>query len=243
MTSPTILDLERASCRAVPAAHAEWIGPWLAQAGGGAVSRVDSTIAFGETRAAADLLDAVERWYRDRSKRPTFRLTPLDAELDSLLAARGYSPRAREVRVLVRSLRPALPPAFALLELEEWIGAFRRLSGEASAPRLDEITAIIRRLRLPHRAVAVPAAGPPAAVGLLVLDGVLGGIFDVVTDAALRRQGHARTLVHGLLALAHEAGAEHAYLQVSEDNRPALALYGGLHFTEAYRYWYRILDD
>jgi ribosomal protein S18 acetylase RimI-like enzyme len=46
-----------------------------------------------------------------------------------------------------------------------------------------------------------------------------------------------------LLDWAHRRGAAAAYLQVTAQNSGAIALYEGLGFTEAYRYWYRALPQ
>ena len=43
----------------------------------------------------------------------------------------------------------------------------------------------------------------------------------------------------GLFGAARELGAAAAYLQVSAENHPALALYARFGFAERYRYWYR----
>ncbi len=56
----------------------------------------------------------------------------------------------------------------------------------------------------------------------------------------MRRRGHARTIVVGLLRVALELGARHAYLQVKSDNEPARRLYRQFGFEERYEYWYRV---
>jgi ribosomal protein S18 acetylase RimI-like enzyme len=73
-----------------------------------------------------------------------------------------------------------------------------------------------------------------------VADGDWVGLFEIGTVPHRRRRGLASDLVHRLLAWGAGRGAEAAYLQVMEANAPARALYAGLGFTEAYRYWYRV---
>jgi ribosomal protein S18 acetylase RimI-like enzyme len=65
------------------------------------------------------------------------------------------------------------------------------------------------------------------------------GLYDIVTNAEHRRQGHGRRLIGDLLTWAKGEGAHMAYLQVMLNNEPALRLYAGLGFEEVYRYWYR----
>ena len=48
---------------------------------------------------------------------------------------------------------------------------------------------------------------------MAVRDGDLAGLFDIVTDPAQRRKGHAAMLVEHLLAVCVEDGATTAYLQ------------------------------
>ena len=82
--------------------------------------------------------------------------------------------------------------------------------------------------------------GEPVACGMAVVEGELAGLFDIVTDPATRRRGYGRLLVQSLLAHAAAMGATRTYLQVLEDNAPALALYDGLGFDPLYEYWYRV---
>jgi predicted GNAT family acetyltransferase len=70
----------------------------------------------------------------------------------------------------------------------------------------------------------------------------LVGLYDVFTHPDARGQGLARRLCGHLLATAHMAGAEVAYLQVDADNAPARAIYQRLGFADAYSYHYRTRD-
>jgi ribosomal protein S18 acetylase RimI-like enzyme len=62
------------------------------------------------------------------------------------------------------------------------------------------------------------------------LNGEWLGIHGLQVEASRRRRGHARELMAGLLDAGTSAGASTVWLQVADDNRPALALYGGLGF-------------
>ena len=77
------------------------------------------------------------------------------------------------------------------------------------------------------------------ACGLVKFEAGYAGLFAVHTATALRGQGLGRSIVSGLLAEAARQGAHTAYLQVSADNAPALALYDRFGFMPAYEYWYR----
>jgi len=63
--------------------------------------------------------------------------------------------------------------------------------------------------------------------------------FDMVTAESARGRGLATLVVHELLTWAWSHGASHAYLQVNDDNAPALAVYRKFGFATAYTYHYR----
>jgi len=91
---------------------------------------------------------------------------------------------------------------------------FGELAGRATFARLDD-----------------------AAVGIAVDHDDLVGLFCLAVDPARRRAGLGTALVRALLA---DAAASTAYLQVEEDNAPAVALYERLGFSKAYRYCHRV---
>ena len=67
----------------------------------------------------------------------------------------------------------------------------------------------------------------------------LAGIYDMVTAPAFRGRGAATWIVSALIAWARAQRASHAFLQVNDDNAPALAVYRRFGFATAYTYHYR----
>jgi ribosomal protein S18 acetylase RimI-like enzyme len=62
------------------------------------------------------------------------------------------------------------------------------------------------------------------------------GIFHVETAPTARRQGLARAAMGNLARWADRHGARRAYLQVQDDNAPAVALYQSLGFRAHHIY-------
>ena len=103
--------------------------------------------------------------------------------------------------------------------------------------------AVTRRLRyspLPqHRLVAWTEDDDVAGVAMSMRDDDWVGLFNVFVEPSQRRKGVAAALCGYLLEQGRQWGSARAWLAVDADNAPALRLYEGLGFTEAYRYWYR----
>jgi len=75
---------------------------------------------------------------------------------------------------------------------------------------------------------------PPGRAGGFILCRAVADEAEVLTLAvlpALRRRGAGSLLLAGGLAWAAAGGVTRMVLEVAEDNRPALALYGGAGFT------------
>jgi len=83
----------------------------------------------------------------------------------------------------------------------------------------------------------------PVAGGYTIREGKVAGLYGLVTDESKRNQGFGRLLTWTLLERARKAGAKTAYLQVEEENEPALHVYESIGFREVYRYWYRTLES
>jgi ribosomal protein S18 acetylase RimI-like enzyme len=236
--TPSIAAIEAVAVRAMPAPATARIAGWQAAAGLGAMARVNSVTTFGIVPLdLAVAVASVERWYRERGLPPVFRPTDLDDRLDAFLDRLGYS---RGVEVIVMTAPAAAPAAGpAPLDAAEFLAAHASFTGEPPL-RTDELGLVIGRLTLPHLLAGRRASGGPVAVGRVVVDGALAGLFDLAVDPAHRRQGHGAALTAGLAGWAATRGADWTFLQVTTANAPALALYESLGFSERYRYHTRI---
>jgi RimJ/RimL family protein N-acetyltransferase len=85
----------------------------------------------------------------------------------------------------------------------------------------------------------VRAGGDIVCAAQMAIDGDLAGIFDVVSASSARGKGYATLACADLLAWAQRHGARAAYLQVSANNAPAVAVYRKLGFATSYTYHYR----
>ena len=137
----------------------------------------------------------------------------------------GQAKRARSVNAVYPSTR----------QLAEKVPYCERIYRSHKLPVIFRITPFSEPAGLDAE---LERRGYPKFDQTMVEDG-WAGLFDIVTDKALRRQGYGQQLIHGLLQAAWELGARHAYLQVTADNTPARTLYARLGFTQRYQYWYR----
>ncbi|MEP6943955.1 MAG: GNAT family N-acetyltransferase [Betaproteobacteria bacterium] len=175
-----------------------------------------------------------------------FRLLPFSqpADLDAWLGRAGW-PAFGRTQVLHLALdnvpAPESTPLNNSVEIVD-VAAWQEPVAALLDAAPEEIPRLIERARsypLPHAGALLRRGGEVVACGLVKLEAGYAGLFAVHTATALRGQGLGGSVVSALLAEAARQGAHTAYLQVTADNAPALALYGRLGFTPAYEYWYR----
>lgn len=242
---PSSLDLRRIEelglNSSVPPGQLLYDG-WLLRLLPGQAKRARSVNAvYPSTRPLAEKVPYCERLYRSHQLPVIFRITPfsepagLDAELERL----GY-PKFDQTAVEVAAIDPAklLQGPAETMTLPAWVEAVGELRGAPPEHRASHLQRL-QSSPLQYRALAIRHGGSIVATGLTMVEDGWAGLFDIVTDKVLRRQGYGQQLVHGLLQAAWELGARHAYLQVTADNTPARTLYAQLGFTQRYQYWYR----
>jgi GNAT superfamily N-acetyltransferase len=237
-------EIESASLRAWPSLEEDALEGWMLRFSDGFTKRANSVQPQGPSAGPfAGRVDHCEAWYDARGRPCIFRLTPYsEGGLDEYLAERGYELIDR-TDVLQRDLvdLQAVDSRFELraVSLTEWLEVFARLNAVEPAPALGRIIESVQ----PKTLLGVLCAGEsarPVGCGMAVLEAPLLGLFDLVVGREERGRGYGGELVRRLAFWGSQGGASHAYLQVTQDNRSAAALYGKLRFRRAYEYWYRI---
>lgn len=241
-----ILAIEAAVSRAWPSIEREALCGWVLRCGRAGSRRLNSvqTLAFDAAADVGAAIDAAAHWYGERRLPPCFQLTDAvqPSTLDASLDERGYA-----------SITPT-----SVMTTAEWpsdsggdevrIELLPRADARVlkaicdpswSAHKLSERVDLFRRIESPHVFALVVDDGEPVAGGMCAVDGALAGLFTMRTQAAQRRRGLARALALRLIGWACEQRAQRLYLQVEDDNGPALRLYRHLGFVREYGYHYR----
>ena len=237
--------IEQAALNAWPALHQVLHDGALLRFCGGFTKRANSVSIIGPgQRPVAARIAFCEALYQQQGLATVFRLTSAcpQPDLDDALASRGYALLDPTDVLIADACALAARPQPLALSRDAWLTHYSRLSGSpAHAQRLHSL--LLAGIRLPCLFGVAEVAGEVVACGLAVHEADLVGLFDIVTDAAHRGQGHGERLTAGLVAWGAACGAQTAYLQVLEANAPAQRLYFRLGFRPKYRYWYRTHAD
>ena len=233
-----VADLQRVASRGWRALEEDRLGDWQLRAADGFTSRANSALVVGDPGVpVAEAVAAVARWYTDRGLTPCAMLPGVQARpADAAFAAAGWQ-RGDTVLVLTAPLGPTPAPAVPV-ELsptpdDAWLAAYADGGALPPAARQvltgaeDVVFAAVRR----GPGVAAVARG-------VLTDGWLG-VSAVGVDPGQRRQGLGTALLDALRGWAVERGGHSVYLQVTEDNAAARALYRRAGLIEQHRYWYR----
>lgn len=244
-----LLHIEEAALNAWPALKQVLYDGWVLRFSAGYTKRANSANpVYASTLPLEQKIAECEARYSAQHLPPIFRLTSRAAppELDTLLEQRGYTV-VEPTLVLHRPLDgfqpPALPPdcAVTALPLDNWLAVYCDLQGAALGDHAIHCRMLQQIMGRCFFAV-LRVADVPVACGLAVVEGHLGGVFDVVTAPMWRNQGYGSLLLGALLGWMQNAGAQWAYLSVVRANTPARHVYEAKWaFTEAYHYHYRVL--
>jgi GNAT superfamily N-acetyltransferase len=237
--------LEERALRAWPALQTAPCAGWVLRYAKGFTKRANSANAIAPSAPFHSVRPLVEIFYRSHHLPVTFRLTPLaGAGTDEALAAADY--RLLDPTVVMVSRLQADRGDVDGVELSahpgpEWRQGFAEAKGVPAASRAVH-DRIVGAISADTAFATVRDCGRPVAFGLAVADRGVLGLFDVVVAERARRRGLGRQVAAALLAWGRDKGAMGAYLQVIAANEPAMALYRGLGFEDAYRYHYRVKD-
>jgi len=235
---------EELTLNAWPPLETQLFDGWLLGYSDGYTRRANSVQPlYASTLPLADKIEWCKAAYVARGVSVTFKIPSgcADQALDGLLGERGYELAALTSVQTCDLSSVALADGDVVLSasLEDlWFEAFNRLTATPASLQSAE-RRLLAKIGPPHRFASVVRDGDIVALGLGVQERDYVGLFDIVVDARLRNQGLGRRLCSALLAWGAASGARGGYLGVMRDNAPALHLYAGLGFSEAYTYWYR----
>jgi GNAT superfamily N-acetyltransferase len=243
---PLIRTLEELGMNAWPSLQTALYDGWVLRFADGYTRRANSVHPlYPSSIGVEEKLRVCERFYQAKGLDVIFKMTSSaqPGNLDDVLAAKGYAANARtSVQVLnLGNVNQAPTQKTTLTESlsDEWLDAFCRLSS-TSDRRKPALKQMLGNPVLTRCFASIHYQGQVIACGIGVLQEQYVGLFDIITEAGVRRQGFGKQLVLNILAWAKCGGAQTAYLQVMLNNDPALRLYSSLGFTEVYQYWYRI---
>jgi GNAT superfamily N-acetyltransferase len=223
----------------------ERLGNWLMRAAGGYTGRANSVLPVGDPGIPlTSALTAVSAWYDARGLPPQIQVPlPAQAELDTALADLGWTagpPVDVMVTDVARLSMTSRPAASTLIDVRTvpdaaWLAAFRY--GDRPLPA--ELTQMMTNAEHPVFVSAREADGATVAIARGALTPQWLGITAVEVVAHRRRQGLGHQVIGALAEYAAALSTRHVYLQVAQDNAPALGLYRQLGFARHHSYHYR----
>lgn len=236
--------IEELSLNALPALQTMHLDGWVLRFANGYTKRANSiNPIYDSTDNVEEKIRCCEEIYRRKQLPVVFKMTKAaqPENLDAILADKGYelnSPTSVQIAEL-GNIDPSPNAESTKMLTEEWFAHFCRMNNIAERNK-STLLQILTSIELPKCFVTVRDNRKAIACGMSVLQGQYIGLFDIVTDASFRNKGFGKQTVRRLLAWGKQNGARRAYLQVMENNAPALQLYSKIGFTPVYQYWYRI---
>ncbi|SFR60029.1 Acetyltransferase (GNAT) family protein [Yoonia tamlensis] len=223
-----------------PAAVKQALGPWAVRLDQSNSSRVNAATAEQPVQDA-DIAIAQSAMI-EGGQRPLFMIREGDAQLDALLAARGYVIKD-PVNMYAVSVGDVVQPLVA----ERTFAAWPPLAVQAEIWARGGIgqgrIAIMDRARDPKTTLLGRVDDTPAGTAYVAIAGDCAMIHALEVAATHRRRGLARDLTIAAAHWAQAQGAAYLTLVTTQENEAANALYASLGMTHVGQYHYRILPE
>jgi GNAT superfamily N-acetyltransferase len=238
--------LEELTMNAWPALHTVYYDGWALRFANSYTRRANSVAALYPGEIPLDEKIAYcEQVYALHKQRVVFKLNAaVPAELDQALAAHGYAEEAPSKVLFLPDIMAVAAPAYPDAAVEttltpRWADEYVGLGGTTPA-NIPTMIQMLTAVRFPQAFLTLRRDGKPIAVGMVTVERGFACFNDILVAENLRGQGIGGQLMRHLIQWATTHGAKQGYLSVLRDNTPAVKLYVGLGFQEAYPYWYRV---
>ncbi len=123
---------------------------------------------------------------------------------------------------------------------DEWLEAYFALEHCTNSATRETAVQMMHMIQPRTFYCRIEVDGKSVACASAILERGYVTLVHVIVDEEYRRQGYGRQLCEALLAEAVKHGAHTAYLQVLQNNAPAIHLYETLGYQKIYSYWYRV---
>ena len=244
----SIAGLEHAAAPGWQAPDHDWLGDWLLRAAAGFTGRANSALAAGDSgMPVAEAIDAIRRWYRARSLPAMIAVPhpcgqPEHNDLTSTLDELGWTVRDDQATVMTApaaeiAQQAAASPAVTVDSMpdERWLARYRYRGQELPPIALRLLTSA------PWQAFgSVRADGETIAIGRVAAGSDWAGLTAIEVDPRHRRRGLGAAVTAALAAHALSRGIPNLYLQVTDGNAIARALYHRMGFADHHDYHYRV---
>ncbi len=187
-----------------------------------------------------------EEAYRKWGTPSIFKISPLlPQSFDRDLSRRGYI-QEHTTHVMTASLTQKIlmpediPVNVSNFIPDAWIQALFSLKGTTNVMHKQVVPSMYRAIPKETICVSIHDGKKIVATGLGILDREYIGVYAIHVHPDYRRRHYARAICRTILQNGQLRGATKAYLQVVEDNQPALRLYHSLGFSYAYTCWFRV---
>ncbi|MBB6488381.1 N-acetyltransferase [Rhizobium lusitanum] len=247
---PLVRRLEAVGFRAWPASSVQYDGSWQVRLTAGHPSkRLNSVVPLdpSDHRDLEIRLSKAQRKFEAYGRPMVVRQTPLaSSQLIDLLRERGWTCFDETIVMTADLVNLELPDMLDHLPSHD-VGRFVDASlivDEADPALKPALAEVVSSIKPPSGLFVIEdAEAGPLATTLCVQDNDLAGVMSVAVSVQHRRRGLGAEILTSALRWARMRSAKTAWLQVSADNAPAIALYARFGFREAYRYRYWRLPE
>lgn len=240
--------LETIAKRAWPAKTVKPYENWYVRKNKGVTKRANSVFTLGAMPEDADWLQTIESFYEKEGITPCFYITELSpSSVDQQLADHHY-----EIDTELSILSIESKQIIEQIEADEqfhtdikadvsttWMDAFLSLEGHDEEDRAA-FELIFRHIPLQKGFLSLYLEDEIVAVATIATEYGWGYVSNVVVSEHHRRRGIASQVLYQLArwALAHDT--PYLFMQVLDDNKPALRLYDKLGFNKVTTSYYRV---
>ena len=244
MDDASVLSLEEMSLNAWPSLQTQYFQGSLLRFAEGYTKRINSVNPLYFRGNIPDLIDYSEEQYEKRSLPVIFKILDLPkyGPLDQELGKRSYGvldPSGVMIANLKNYNYPdhpqvVLEPDFSLPWIEGFIHQNHLDKKRLTVPK------VLENIHLEKIVASLVVQGEIMGFGFAALENNQAGFYDILISQDHRGRGFGRMIMESLLCTAVKRRVEKGYLQVMDNNLPALKLYETLGFKPGYKYWYRI---